>query len=216
MKTIKRIVAVTLLLCFVCILVFTGVSAQNSRNTRSIVLYYDSTLPNGIVANLWTMTSSATNAFNTTFGLSFSIQSSSQSNLLNGSACPRPNNQECILLANGCGASCNGVHHKSAERLLGRVPNLGTTHSLGFVGHYLCAQTGAGHIKAGGAAFTSTRRALVTNEWHESLSFLIQHELSHNLGALDHAGNARCVLRSNATFMSEWCATCSATIRRNI
>ncbi|MCL2078326.1 MAG: hypothetical protein FWH17_00630 [Oscillospiraceae bacterium] len=215
----KRLMRVIPLLLAICLMAtISGSASPNTRSSRSVYIFYDSTTPGGIVANMNTIFNYSTNAFNTKFGLSFSANSISSYSSLNGGNCPLPNSQLCTLLSLGCGSVCIGNHHKSFERLLAALPNLGSTHSLGVVGHALCSTSLLTHFQAGGAAYMPSggRRAVVSSEWSEPIEFLIQHELSHNLGALDHGGSVDCVMKSPGVYMNVWCPTCIATIQSNI
>ncbi|MCL2079842.1 MAG: hypothetical protein FWH17_08395 [Oscillospiraceae bacterium] len=215
----KRLMRVIPLLLAICLMAtISGSASPNTRSSRSVYIFYDSTTPGGIVANMNTIFNYSTNAFNTKFGLSFSANSVSSYSSLNGGNCPLSNSQLCNYSASGCGAICTGSHHKNIDRLLAALPNLGSTHSLGVVGHALCFVTSSlSHDQAGGVAYLPpARRAVVSSVWPEPIEFLIQHELSHNLGTLDHGGSDRCVMRYDDLFFNEWCSTCIAAIQSNI
>jgi hypothetical protein len=159
----------------------------------------------------------------------------------NGAAgCLRNNNIRCGTAGNyppgfgnnnpNCGIAlinCNGRHHRSAERLLNSIINQYAHHSvytMGVVGHALCFWDDGFHDPVGGVAFRSVpnqfedRESLVTTSWHEGLAFLMQHELSHNLGA-SHArcqwtftNGVRCSIDGPESDIGVWCANCTRDI----
>jgi len=214
-QIITRIIPMLLAACLVT--VFCGAATSNTRNTRSVRIFYDSTLPSNVVSNINSTFTTASNAFYNTFVLRFTRESTSLSSLLDGGTCSQPINSTCILASHFCGNPCGGIHHRSDTRLLYKIPS-SPGHSLGIVGHALCYSTSNSHEKSGGIATipSSGRRALITNSWHESLNFLMQHELSHNLGARDHGGNLNCVMNWSGTYTNVWCSSCFATIHSNI
>ncbi|MCL1808096.1 MAG: zinc-dependent metalloprotease [Oscillospiraceae bacterium] len=217
-KTI-RLLSLSLVFCVILITASSETALSSTRSTRSVHILYDSTTPAGLLANMNTMFTSSVQAFDREFGLNFTVAGISQTSLLNGGSCLNTSiNQPCNLLSTGCGSTCNGNHHKNDERLLGRLPNNIPAHTLGVVGHYLC--TGY-HGQSGGIATGSSgRSALITNEWPEPLDFLVQHELSHNLGAPDHGGYEICVMRDGYPIYpyvkGQWCHSCTVVMRRNV
>ncbi|MCL1807871.1 MAG: zinc-dependent metalloprotease [Oscillospiraceae bacterium] len=210
--------SLSLVFCVILITASSETALSSSRSTRSVHILYDSTTPAGLLANMNTMFTSSVQAFDNTFGLNFTVAGISQTSLLNGGSCPHSNiNQPCVHSNFYCGSYCNGNHHKSDSRLLDRLPNNYPAHTLGVVGHYLCYQEGL-HYQSGGMALgIYERNALITNEWPSPLNYLVQHELSHNLGAPDHGGLVDCVMRNGNPYVtSVWCPSCSLIIQRNI
>ena len=187
----------------------------------------------------------AVNDIYNTFGIMFDISNNSISqleinlnggNINNGGECTFQNHLKCNgdnPLVSTCGqnqncvSSLQGSHHRNAARLLA-TPGLysNSIHTLRIVGHSLCmydANKTTPHYTIGGGAMPINhggRDAIVTSQWHESLLFLIQHELSHNLGA-DYptctwtpTNSERCVLRSDKD-LGRWCNGCRAVINQN-
>jgi hypothetical protein len=121
----------------------------------------------------------------------------------------------------GCNALGSGVSHRSASALLNIGGN--NNHTLRIVAHLLC---GDGE-QVGGVARAPGRESVVTTDWFEPLTFLIQHELSHNLGVRYYDNNnnplcdvlrglnVRCAMGGPHTDVNHWCDGCRTQIWNN-
>jgi hypothetical protein len=154
--------------------------------------------------------------------------------------CPHPNDRGCSQTNFGspprnCGSytSCRDNHHRNDTRLRDRLGKSPTTYTLRFVGHRLCYRTTTHHLDNGrGAArppWATPRQldTIVSTQYRDGnlMERIIQHELSHNLGADDFGGTdplppgylrclgGRCIMGPNLVF-NEWCNNCAANIRR--
>jgi len=168
----------------------------------------------------------ATNGITDTFGIRFSLTTVQYSSLLNGSQCPNtPGTSMCNTHAynpptqNGCGAllTCSWNHHKSNIRLL-ELLHLSSSFTVRVVGHSLCAvKVNTPHYDVSGSGWytwqhTPPRRdTIATTISNFSLPIIIQHELSHNLGAQD-CGN-RCIMNDENIELNRWCTTCKGAIK---
>jgi hypothetical protein len=128
-------------------------------------------------------------------------------------------------LPGGCGVAtqCNvsAGHHRSAGRLMNNVPSSsGANHSVNLVGHALCYFYENEHITVRGIGGRSTmnnlrlRNTLSTSWGIAPLNRIIQHEISHNLGAASpnaHCDSARCAMGVNRV-INRWCDDCSRVI----
>jgi len=166
----------------------------------------------------------ATNGFDE-FGIFFHAMPPAQDTDLNGSDCPRGNNNVC---SGSCPTPCESNHHKSVERLLKIRPNVPAYRFVvRTVGHKLCdPRSHDGDIE--GAAWRPTQHnpskrdslaSTAGTNANLTLQMLIQHELSHNLNAQDHTGTTTCIMnvtRVNGVFtrmaLNKWCSTCSSAI----
>jgi hypothetical protein len=143
--------------------------------------------------------------FNVAFSLNSNIQ---QSSLLEAGSC-FPN----------CGAHGHNVAHRRASLLTNTIitPQQSNVHTVRAMGVRLCN----GRIDIGGSARCPGWESTVTTQWDENLAFLIQHELSHNLGAYYDECSAqtnpslRCVLQEEND-IGIWCIGCRVAINRNI
>jgi hypothetical protein len=195
--------------------VYTNRSVTHSARIRMDPFY--AAHPNA-VANITSIYGTATAEFRNNFGITFSLNGDvSTSSALDGNACPFTQGRDlCDPIPSRCRTVCND-HHKSAHRII-RILPVTNAYTLRVVGHALCAD---GHRPHGGWAGLPwgqvPRQTLVTTTWtpSEPLNFLIQHELSHNLGASDHLGNAECVMNENRVDFGVWCNTCVTAIFNN-
>lgn len=118
-------------------------------------------------------------------------------------------NQSCAPLS-----SCNTKHHKGGYRLTNLLTS-STSYTCRLVSYTLCCYNEGAHIDADGSGNVSGKNSIVTTDSTRSLQTLIQHELSHNLGA-DHDTcdeNQDCVLKGNEGF---WCSACETAIKNTI
>jgi len=165
------------------------------------------------------------------FGVRFSPTGQSTQNAqLNGShtstggTCPRENNLVCNA---GCHSSnnlsrCNGNHHKSATRLLGR-PAGNTNYTMRFVGHRLCAWE-SGRLEGVLGVSDFRGRDALSSIFSPNFRSTIQHELGHNIGANPNGTGGHCntitpnVLCVMKTFdharraINNWCTSCTDAI----
>jgi hypothetical protein len=172
----------------------------------------------------------ATAAFEQQFGLRFDqAQRATDGHLLNGRRCTNhPNNP-----FNGwchdaiCGEPCHTVHHRSALRLLHRPPSTRGTniHSVNLVAHEMCGLLGGQRFIFAGKAerslnnrprerdsiSTSNLRNFPQLNGTNSLATVIQHEISHNLGA-DDCTNWDCVMNPTRPLFDKWCKPCADLI----
>ncbi|MCL2036847.1 MAG: hypothetical protein FWG83_05630 [Oscillospiraceae bacterium] len=189
---------------------------RDDRYTARI--FYDSTALNELgVPGIQAHYQYAAAAITRTYGIRFTITSSdiTQSTALNGSNCPFFNQVICISLFCGTNSNCNGNHHKGAVRLINTLPSSNSFYTMGVVSHALCVYRDPDHFAVGGAAPRNGRQSLVTNEWEQDpVPYLMQHELSHNLGAFD-CSEDRCVMGPTNRGMDTWCLPCSNDIWDN-
>jgi len=178
-----------------------------------------------VVSNATTAFNQATSAFPEKHGIRFPLNSVQSASALNGHACPDTNlTERCNTTSCGTITSCSTNHHKSAWRLMG-VSASSNYHTIRIVGHAIChwefgatqpehygtSVSGAG---LGGAAHPDTKKdSIVTSRSNTSLNVIIQHELSHNLGA-EHCGN-RCIMNSKNVELNRWCTSCTTRIKNN-
>jgi hypothetical protein len=123
-----------------------------------------------------------------------------------------------------CGLDCEWNHHRSDIRLLNRAPRTrtGSTHIVNLVGHSLClpgilsplfCDRNNGMAGRSVVGSPTERDSLVTTQLtHNNLTFpiVIQHELTHNLGA-PHCNSNGCVMNfnsNNTPVLNNWCNTC--------
>jgi hypothetical protein len=206
-----------------------GRCTHRPRLSHDLIIRYDTTASTHYAgapyaeSAIRTAFSEATREFDR-FGIFYNWNSPAISFDLNGGDCPEPRRESCRLpglIFNYCGAlnRCATAHHKSDTRInsILRLPN---THVLRVVGHTLCYSSGANHRTSGGIATVRGRDSTVTTVWDTSLAFLIQHELSHNLGASHTTclwtptNNVRCALGYNEhnEDINNWCTSCTQAI----
>jgi len=193
------------------------------------VMFYDP-LVSQPQMQLWVDYMSAIAAFRSTYGVLFDLDFDRvhrNTSNLNGRNCPRANNLMCNTTSignGGCGTRerCGLDHHKGASRL-NNVLTSSTSHIIRVVGHQLCWWDNSNHIAVGGLANIRGRNSIVSsdNASRSGLRWLIQHELSHNLGAR----HARCLATSTNRIqcvllgeddMGLWCVVCALDISRTL
>lgn len=210
---------------FVTVSLFIGmistmiVSASAYRPRARI--WYDCVIEDTHTHNsLWVSYMNAVVPFSAEFGIVFNVSpvTMTRSVLLNGGQhlfafgrCRRPNNQTC---AASCGAlsNCDRNHHRNDDRLLDTHGVSTTDYVIRVVGHALCYWQDNAHRRSGGLADVRGRDSLVSTEaWGTPLSIVMQHELSHNLGATHTTcWDILCVLVS---VRNSWCPPCRHSIR---
>lgn len=77
------------------------------------------------------------------------------------------------------------------------------------VAYNICYYSNGSHGRIGGLASITGRDSVVTTAEGHGMSYLIQHELSHNIGANDHNTLDTCVINGDKGF---WCSDCRAKI----
>jgi hypothetical protein len=213
-----------------------GRCTQMATSTRAARVRYDETFgANNVIIRtaLLAELDRATSSIRTMYGINLtsSLAEVQRSALLNGSTCPQANDQFCNA---NCGTANDGSfsncgnqlnvnpqgHHKSAGRLL-RIPDLisNIVYTVRVVGHAICfANASIPHTGTtvlggglGGVAAGGTRDTIVTSRHNVGITILIQHELCHNLGALDC--NNFCIMNANNVDLNRWCNPCAAAIR---
>ena len=105
---------------------------------------------------------------------------------------------------------CGTQHHRSAYRLLTTEQST-SYYTCRVVGHTLCSYGDSGHNGLAGLAFRNGRD-IVGSTYGTGLPGLIQHELAHNMGALDLqcTEGQLCVMSSAG--LGYWCDNCIAII----
>ncbi|MDR2532140.1 MAG: hypothetical protein LBC82_04785 [Oscillospiraceae bacterium] len=170
--------------------------------------------------------SNATGGIGSNFGIFFSLIGTQQSADLNGSTCRLADNLFCNSdggTACGTNSNCNTSHIKGASRLNALLTSP-TIHTVRVVGHALCwwdtRTTPGNHIGTsatgsglGGLGVRPGRNTILTNRSILSIPILMQHELSHNLGATDCSN--LCIMNANNIEFNRWCTTCSSAIFTN-
>jgi len=161
--------------------------------------------------------SAMNHAFVTNFGIYYALRTTSpvvRSTVLNGRDCPR-RSFDCSPQCCGSNLNCNTRHLKGAQRLnsLERVTNV---HTIRVVGHRICWRFPNGvHDRVNGLSAIGGRDSIVSAaSGSPPLMHLMQHEISHKLGADDCATGGACVMNAQRTVMDQWCATCASAIRR--
>jgi hypothetical protein len=161
----------------------------------------------------------ATTAFDTQFGIDFGSTAFVSGEALNGTICRHHDRDTvCSVLCCGVNNSCNTIHGRGADRLLRRTQHSTNTniHTINLVGHTLCFSSGT-HGRVGGAAFRSDinnprlRDSIATTNYDLPLDVIIQHELTHNLGARD-CNSPQCVMNRNDIAINRWCNICRNSI----
>ncbi len=162
----------------------------------------------------------ATAKFQEKFNVQFNIIYTLRSELLNGAECPNTEinemcTDECCAVSthNHDVPSCNICHHKGASRLLDILASE-TDYTCRLVGHYICRDDGNGHANVYGRGRVGGRDSIVTLCENNRVPTIIQHELSHNLGANhDTCRKLNCVL---VGYLDEWCDNCKSAINENL
>jgi hypothetical protein len=179
-------------------------------NRRDIMIYYDSSAAAQFTpAQMIAMVAEAVTIFSTEFGINFTILGTMERAELDGGFvgtggdCPFPNNSPC---RNACGSSfmdCIPRHHKSATRLLHKVPSTSSSvFVVRLVGHVFCIPVlndqGEYVCRANevqGAAWmphshSPSQLDSIVSLLGEMVIAVIRHEIAHNLGASSTAGAA--------------------------
>ena len=208
-KLFKRISAFVLASAFVCGSIYSA-SASKTGSSPSAQILYGSTYT-GTEQRLRDAFSSATSGFSSTFDITFTLSSVNSSTALN-----RPRNCSDVCSTFCCGSSnCDSSHSNGGMRILRKMSS-NSTFRIGVVGHVLCYGTGGKHARiAGIAEFPGeSRRTVITTEVGFTLKYLMQHELSHNLGVRTHC-SSQCVMNEDNTYVDKWCTTHSNDIKNN-
>lgn len=112
-------------------------------------------------------------------------------------------------------SSCNTKHHKGSAWLINTWTS-STSYTCRMVSYALCFYDSE-HKGVDGLALVSTtqelqRNTIVSNITNEPLETIIQHELSHNLGANhDTCVGGNCVLTNKVA--DKWCSACETNIK---
>jgi hypothetical protein len=118
--------------------------------------------------------------------------------------------------------NCDKSHNNGSMRTLSELLRDSFRYTIGVVGHRLC--NGRDHYLslhlrnlhgkvAGSSEFPwEGRRSIITTESGYNEYYLMQHELSHNLGINTHCTD-RCVMNENDEFMNTWCDNHARMIR---
>jgi hypothetical protein len=205
------------------------ISNRTARIRRCASFGGSGSTPPSIEQTLTNRFNNATAGLRNTFGISFALQNNGiqHSALLTGVDCPSLLVDPCNP-ALGCarldwcyrGPGVNTNHHRSDDRLLDITFGAFSGYTMRVVGHALCYWDGRNHLTSGGIASmpwtTVPRQSLVTSVSAEPMEFLMQHELSHNLGAPDdHGGSVECVISFNFTVLNKLCNSCEDAIWTN-
>ncbi len=165
----------------------------------------------------------AVSAFKSQFGLDFKIFSVTRESFSTELPNCKNKNIELGCLPNcGSDSQCATIHHRGSQRLMGYPPTGYNTFK--FVGHGLCNIT-TSHNDVDGTAYISHNCAIATDgtsdpygtvDPYYNLPLIIQHELTHNLGAKDDecTTGSNCIM-TNDTF-NTWCEDCRKIIRNKI
>lgn len=127
-----------------------------------------------------------------------------------------------LMLLGGCGTviDCHMIHHRGTGRL-NRVGTMANTYVVRVVGHGLCNKISntVPHGDVGGAVnlapgFNSIATVAPTGY---PLRLIIQHELSHNIGVVNHCTTQNCVMNPAPLVSSfnNWCLVCRDQIIRH-
>lgn len=164
--------------------------------------------------------SEAIQAFETKFGIQFRMLPTLCETFSSGLSCPRtPANKGC---SDGCGdpPTCESDHHKSSKKLMARTGS-SDYYTYKFVGHGLCnydSEDSDHSDDVDGTAYISDYFAITTDNANYDdydIALIIQHELSHNLGADDHKVSEGSCIMSDDSF-NVWCNNCETLINQNI
>jgi hypothetical protein len=229
MKHFKKVLSMVLTFSVFCGIMSSMLTSPASANTRPMAMILFDQTNTRTTGQLESDFASATNAIRTTFRVNFNLYMTARSSWLDGWRCSRPNNEHCTRTC-GSDSLCNrpldsfipiSGHHRSSVRLLGlaREPNV---HVIRIVGHALCRwnSTTNRHYEVLGTAIMPGRDSIITNvDWGKGINYfryigVIQHELSHNLGAPDCNNN--CVMNNPTLWVNVWCAPCDAAIRARL
>ena len=117
---------------------------------------------------------------------------------------------DIIICDENCGAlsSCATLHHHSASKLI-LYSQSSYLYTCRMVAYNICYYSNGSHGRIGGLASITGRDSVVTTAEGHGMSYLIQHELSHNIGANDHNTLDTCVINGDKGF---WCSDCRAKI----
>ena len=210
-KKFKKMAALVLSFAFVCNIT-SSTSASKTGSSPHAQILYNSTYT-GTEQQLRTAFSNATAGFKSTFGITFTLDYVSSS-----SALSRPRSCTGVCSTSCCGSSnCDTAHGNSGRRLLKKMSST-YTFRIGVVGHALCGGDGKNHIGISGVAEfpDESRRAVITTNTVYSLKYLMQHELSHNLGVWTHcSGKSECVMNEDLEYTDKWCTAHSNMIKNN-
>ena len=182
-----------------------------SCNTR---IYYDATVLYS-EAYMKTAYERATAAFIEKFNFQFKSPTIAYSSLLDVSTeCShaQTSTATCTQL---CGdvTSCRELHHKSSPRLNTLLTsNYCFTYRL--VGYALCMYYDGEHISVVGSGNVDGKNATTSTLTSPNLVASIQHELTHNLGRVDHCtdNGQLCIFQGDVGY---WCDDCAQYIMDN-
>lgn len=157
----------------------------------------------------------ATADFASDFAIDFTRYHTMYTSELTGSSCPYTSNSSYCNASCGNNDNCNDIHHKGASRLLNIQPSPLTMYTCRVVGHRMCFYNNNKNTHSGvlGLGDRLGRDSIVTH-YSGDLEYLIQHEMTHNLGAShdECMPGQQCVLDGD---MGIWCANCIYAIRTN-
>ena len=126
----------------------------------------------------------------------------------------------CICVGS-CSTGLFSSGHNRGGRLL-EADRVSSRFTLRIVSHAIChPQTSSGHGEMLGTAWRPNQHNPPRRDSTASLrsgvhlAFVIQHELSHNLGAPDHSTGVDCVMDSVRPAINVWCSSCATAIRNN-
>jgi hypothetical protein len=133
----------------------------------------------------------------------------------NSGNCRLDNTLRCNSSCGFVDSRCNGNHHRSDERIVSLRDDAPSVYTVRIVGHRLCFWDGRDHRNSFGIAEVGGKNSLATtvNHYRDGVSYVIRHELGHNLGAV-HC-RVRCIM--NDTLMDafdNWCTPCITIINR--
>ena len=184
--------------------------------TLDTIIYYDPEILDS-AAQIRQMFEEATNSFIPTFNIKFNVVAVVEASsltcspschaLLRRDKCP----PEC-----GSDTLCATLHHRGGERLLGTLTS-SYRHVCRVVGYAVCRYDETQEIKhsaKSGVAVIDGKDTVVADIVQNDLTYVFQHELTHNLGTYDHEDenheNIVCVMDGD---INSWCDTCSSIIR---
>lgn len=187
------------------------------------VIYYDEgkNLSHTTLSNQF---AAATAAFKQEFGIEFTLTSisceSDLNKLVNEENCTLSDAQICTTACAPLN-QCEEKHHKSGSRILGLCDYESAIFEMRLVSHILCGNltpqntntSVSGHQSTMGTADAGTDTVVVSAVTN-SVTAIMQHELSHNLGA-DHTTceGGDCILYNDST-IGVWCSSCASSISR--
>lgn len=187
------------------------------KKTLSAQAYYDPDC-NYTASDLEYYYNEAVEPMVAAFHIKFSLSTVTVSSELSCSSDCDANYPSEICTSN-CGSfsTCATTHHRSGDRLLDVLAGSGL-YTCRFTAYDLCNWEDDAHSRIFGIALRGKKESVVSTAGTEDLYYLIQHELTHNLGTYDNGdggtcnSNQKCVMKGYSNY---WCDNCLEIILKN-